>query len=325
MQSLSFKFVLWDRNEFHGGIVELSYPIVSMVSEKENFYNTNELNETCYNVLKEFLREIIPYTSSVYYIPAVRSGYYLGLSNLGAIISKINQYQSAVGSHSFLLPNTTVPVSDFYTMLSDTRGFLSSDDYHYKSAVDKIEENILGGLVNIDRESGRIIFQSNKLKGSSDLSQVSSMISEISIITAYLKFIIKDSVTLDDFDGGQNLKFGVFPTLYIEEPEAHLHPEAQVKLMEYFVELANLGLKIIITTHSDFMFSKMVNLLMQGKIASTEVGSYLLEITEFGSVSNKNVMAAESDGIDDFNFLETTENLYNERMEASERYGSKAN
>lgn len=322
MNFMNFQFILWENLESGGRIHK--------VTTHEEYFNKKKfsvenIESICCTILKDFFRNIRLFTTSFYYIPAVRFGYYLGLRNLGSIISKINQYQGAIGAQSFNLPNTTVPVSDYYSTISDKLAFTSADEYKYKSVVDKIEQNILGGTVQIDKESGRILYFSNELKDTFDLSRVSSMVSELSIITAYVKFIIWDHVSSNDFDGRPNLTVRVFPTLFIEEPEAHLHPEAQVKLMEYFVELANLGLKIVMTTHSEYLFNKLTNLLMQGEINSNDVGSYLLEKTDLGSVADAEIMAAQQDGINDSNFLETTELLYEERIEAAEKYGSQDN
>ncbi|MBK6681661.1 MAG: AAA family ATPase [Ignavibacteriales bacterium] len=162
-------------------------------------------------------------------------------------------------------------------------------------------------LFQIDKESGRILYFSNELKRTFDLSQVSSMVSELSIITAYLKFIIWDHVSLDQLDGEPSMSVGVFPTLFIEEPESHLHPEAQIKLMEYFVELAKMGLKIIMTTHSDYMSNKMGNLILAGKIEANNTGSYLLEKKKEGTACSKRKMRATDEGIEDANFHCATE------------------
>jgi len=42
-------------------------------------------------------------------------------------------------------------------------------------------------------------------------------------------------------------------TLYWEEPEVHLHPTWQLKMVDLFVELMNAGVKVVFSTHSPFM------------------------------------------------------------------------
>ena len=41
--------------------------------------------------------------------------------------------------------------------------------------------------------------------------------------------------------------------LFWEEPEVHLHPSWQLKMVDLFVELMNAGVKIVFSTHSPFM------------------------------------------------------------------------
>jgi predicted ATPase len=48
----------------------------------------------------------------------------------------------------------------------------------------------------------------------------------------------------------------------IEEPEAHLHPEVQVQLLKQFVELSKHNIRFIITTHSNYMFNQLNNLIL---------------------------------------------------------------
>jgi len=50
----------------------------------------------------------------------------------------------------------------------------------------------------------------------------------------------------------------------VEEPESHLHPAAQVKLVEVFARLAREGLNMLITTHSDILLRKLAHLVMEG-------------------------------------------------------------
>jgi len=42
--------------------------------------------------------------------------------------------------------------------------------------------------------------------------------------------------------------------LFWEEPEVHLHPEWQLKMVELFIELMNMGVKIVFSTHSPYMY-----------------------------------------------------------------------
>lgn len=60
--------------------------------------------------------------------------------------------------------------------------------------------------------------------------------------------------------------------IYIEEPEAHLFPSAQGMLLEYLVGLVSkdkLRRKMLITTHSPYVLSKLNNLILAGQVSRT--------------------------------------------------------
>lgn len=52
-----------------------------------------------------------------------------------------------------------------------------------------------------------------------------------------------------------------FEALIFEEPEAHLHLSAQREMARALVKIVNLGIPVVITTHSD-TFVQQINLLM---------------------------------------------------------------
>lgn len=50
--------------------------------------------------------------------------------------------------------------------------------------------------------------------------------------------------------------------LMVDEPELNLHPENQRRLARLFARLINLGIKIFITTHSDYIIKELNTLIM---------------------------------------------------------------
>lgn len=86
----------------------------------------------------------------------------------------------------------------------------------------------------------------------------------------------------------------------VENPEIHLHPGAQSKLLEFFCYLAEKGLQVIIETHSDHMFNGVRKHMKKGTISKANVAIYyfiqdsshlsrpvLIQVDENGVVRNQ--------------------------------------
>ena len=73
-------------------------------------------------------------------------------------------------------------------------------------------------------------------------------------------------------------------TLFWEEPEVHLHPTWQLKMVDLFIELMNAGVKVVFSTHSPFM-ADYLNAKAQREKFAERVSFNLLNEKE-GVVSN---------------------------------------
>ncbi|SDX75299.1 AAA family ATPase [Hymenobacter psychrophilus] len=59
--------------------------------------------------------------------------------------------------------------------------------------------------------------------------------------------------------------------VYVEQPELHLHPRAQVVMAELLAEAANRGVRVIVETHSSLILLTIQTLIAQEKIKNTDV------------------------------------------------------
>ncbi|MBA5197800.1 ATP-binding protein [Pectobacterium aroidearum] len=59
--------------------------------------------------------------------------------------------------------------------------------------------------------------------------------------------------------------------LIIDEPELNLHPKNQIKMAELLVRLSNYGVKVIITTHSDYILKEINNRIMANSLHEDEI------------------------------------------------------
>ena len=237
--------------------------------------------------------------NNVYYLPASRSGLYQGLNSFSQILAELSKSSSFI-SKSIALPTLSEPVADYFLHISDIN-YSNNEDDGFIAYANEIEKEILQGVVEFDSNSKKLLFTPDQTSMKLDLSATSSMVSEISPIVSYLKYILpskRDSKAL----------------VFIEEPEAHLHPETQVKLMAVFARLVKDNkIKLVITSHSNYLFNKASNLVIDNKIDRQKFEAILFESTPEGSVARN--LDTDEYGIEDDNFIDTAESIYEEKLE----------
>ncbi|WP_212375538.1 AAA family ATPase [Acetobacter persici] len=77
-------------------------------------------------------------------------------------------------------------------------------------------------------------------------------------------------------------------TLIIEEPEAHLFPDSQVKILEFIViQSMKRNTDILITTHSPYILSSLNNNILKGRINRDLLGSIPIDKVKAYAIQNK--------------------------------------
>ena len=179
----------------------------------------------------------------------------------------------------------------------------------------KIEASILDGSVRIDR-SGIIgyphfVYRPKGWKDDLPLMHASSMVSEIAPVVLYLRHMVRQE-----------------DVLIVEEPEAHLHPAMQVEFTRQLATLVHAGIKVIITTHSEWVLETLANLVRLSELPKAQrkeiegedlaldpdqVGAWLFKSRSRprGSVVEKLELDTET-GLFQTDFGPVSEALYNE-------------
>lgn len=117
-----------------------------------------------------------------------------------------------------------------------------------REIAERIEREILGG--KIEQKKNPVIadfhYVPDLLKHALSFHMTSSMVSELAPLVIFLK-------------GNAN----IYPidSIIFEEPESHLHINAQRLLAKYLVKLVNNGIPVWMTTHSDVFFQQINNLI----------------------------------------------------------------
>lgn len=259
----------------------------------------NGLPEAGRVIIDDLIEQLTTCVEHIYFLPASRSGLYQGLNAMSPLIAELSKFRSAIKT-KIKLPALSEPVADYFLHLSTIE--VGRDVTPFAAIIEQIEHTVLHGVVRVEPQTKKMMFHPDQTDLNLELTGASSMVAELAPIVAYLKHVVRKTPCL----------------LFIEEPEAHLHPEAQVALMALFVELARNGIKLCITSHSNYMFNKLGNLLLEKKADPEKTAVYHLVMTAQGSVVSDD-MRVDADGIDDHNFSVVSEQLYNERMALYEK------
>ncbi len=265
------------------------------------------VKEICNKLIYSLIADNDLYNISLYFLPASRSGLYQGLSSLSPIIAELSK-QRHLTKKKLELPALSEPVADYFLALS------SIDNLEENKTLEKItqdiEASVLNGKVSYSTSDKKIFFNPKDTALKLDLSQSSSMVAELSPMVTYLRYVIRDRIGFTE----KHVVPSYYEILFIEEPEAHLHPEAQVKLMEILAELPKHNIKVVMTSHSNYMFNKLTNLILEKKVNPDKVATYHMVMTDKGSIVQDD-MPVTDEGIEDSNFLTVAEQLYEERMQ----------
>jgi ABC-type multidrug transport system ATPase subunit len=136
------------------------------------------------------------------------------------------------------------PIRDGLEVAEDLDNIQKRNSDYFAFATE-IENDLLKGKVSINKD-GNVEFSSHKApKIKLSFHQSSSIVKTLSSLVIYLKH----RATKNDL-------------VIIDEPELNLHPDNQVKLARLFSRLVNNGLRLLISTHSDYIVREFNNLIM---------------------------------------------------------------
>ena len=174
---------------------------------------------------------------------------------------------------------------------------------------DQIEKAILGGSVRVDRSANigypHFAYRPADWKNDLPLANASSMVSELAPLVLYLRHRAEPG-----------------DVLIVEEPEAHLHPAMQVELTRQLAQLVNLGVRLIVTTHSEWLTEELANIVQRSKLpedqrkgpalAPDQVGVWLFEQKSRPKGSVVREIPLDADGMYPTGFDEVAMALHND-------------
>jgi len=248
-----------------------------------------------------------------YYFPAARSGI---LQTHKALASALLTRSPLNGTEPGEVPRLSGVVVDFISNL------LNVETRRYHPEVSKVarflESEVGRGRIDIAANEPKFAFPQicyKSMGATYPLQRTSSMVSEIAPIVLFLKYLVNKG----------NL-------LIVEEPEAHLHPDSQRTVARAIVRLIRMGVRVLVTTHSDYFVQQISNFIRlnqspeerarlryteQDCLAATEVGAYLFSFGRRATATTvQELEVTGQDGIPEDEFVRIAEAIYRESVRA---------
>ena len=245
-----------------------------------------------------------------YYLPAARSGI---MQSHRVIATSLVKRSTRVGLERFHeVPTMSGVIADFMERIILYEDSKVSNDIMNHIA-ETLENEVLSGQIRV-KSSGSGYPDFRYLPHDSNeefrLSQSSSMVSELAPLILYLRGYVQPG-----------------DTLIIEEPEAHLHPGAQADMAVILARLVRAGVRVIITTHSDWLLQEIGNLILEGLIdeKTDEQPSWLLpeEVGAWHFQKDepvKEIAFHPRKGFSPKDYQDVAESLYNRSVNLQQKY-----
>lgn len=203
--------------------------------------------------------------------PINRNAYYLPADRTGAMHTHKAVVRALIQSAPFNTASLTAGSPLFSGVLGDFLSELIGLDpirtrtrTRYRRApaqlsaklATNLEHDVLKGAVRMeDAGSGYPTFEyrPDGWDRSLSLVQASSMVAELAPVVLYLRHLVRPE-----------------DVLIIEEPESNLHPAMQVEFTRQLAGLVRAGIRVIVTTHSEWVLQELANVVRASALPEAE-------------------------------------------------------
>ena len=246
--------------------------------------------------------------SGVYYLPAGRRG-----------IMQAHELIAAAGQRHLLPMENSGVLTEFLKPIAGYQEGNGVSNQMQRIAA-ALEAEVLRGAIEpkhpvpgaVAMERVEFQYRPRQAVRGLRLSQASSMVSELAPLVLFLRSVVRPG-----------------DLLIIEEPEAHLHPADQDKLALTFARLIRAGVRVVITTHSDWCLQRLGILIREGEVMKlrksvTEPVDWLVkeEVGTWWFRRNKPVVEIpfhRANGIEPQDYEDVAGTLYDNAVELQEQ------
>lgn len=210
---------------------------------------------------KEGLAEV-----NLFLMPAERSGLHLFFRELStrrtALLHHASQDNIDIEAllRDVIYSRYARPIADYIDWLNNLTDRQKSRSEWGHPYAEWLKRNLAGGAYSVDARTSAIGFRPYKKKGANrraeplDLHITSSAVKSLFGIWFYLEH-----------------QANAGSILMIDEPELNIHPANQRKTARLLARLVNGGLRVVISTHSDYIIRELNSLIMLSQDKSGEL------------------------------------------------------
>lgn len=192
----------------------------------------------------------------------------------------LNGIISSVYSSKYALP-----VKRNLDFIRDVESTVKQESYISKNCPELLDDfaDMIGGEYKVGREGLYYVPKSGRVKLS--MGESASSVRSLMDIGFYLRHLVQKG-----------------DMLMVDEPELNLHPSNQRRFARLMVRLINCGIKVFITTHSDYIIKELNTLIMlhdrqETAFAKQVMSRYRYRETELLSHTRVNVYISDKDKI----------------------------
>ena len=243
-------------------------------------------------------------TGDSYYLPAARSGI---MQSHGVIATALIKRATRIGLDRFEVSTFSGMIADFLEQIVNYKERKGQSN-RIRRVAEQLEAELLEGKIEVERATSEaypeFLYRPEQAEEALRMSHSSAMVSELAPLVLFLRGIV-----------------GRGDLLIIEEPESHLHPDLQTKIAHILARLVRAGVRVVITTHSNWLLQQIGNLIREGELQklgeSTSESADYLKAEEVGAwqfYKNEPVTERPFDlveGIEPEDHLDIAEDLYN--------------
>lgn len=252
MESISISLTIGKGEEICEIIKDSDSLILSIVIKDAKVPNDVYVDFLEKNISKMIMK---PLYHNTFILPAERSGLSLFYQELNSKRNAlINNLQKAQINPMDVIKDLIIskypqPIADFIEFLNDTQ-YLKKSKSELSDITNYLHFEIINGKYKVDKDGIQFMpyktsYKSNNFQDKIDLHLSSSTVKTFFSLDFYIMHLAK----IDD-------------VLIIDEPELNLHPDNQRKVARLLARVVNAGVKVILSTHSDYIIKELNNLIM---------------------------------------------------------------